>query len=287
MRVSEATTHQPMTAPGTSRPHEGPVLALRGVRRVIDGTTVLDGIDWVVLPGQRWVVLGPNGSGKTTLIGIASMWAHPSEGIVELLGHRLGSVDVRRLRSRVGYTSAAMADRLRPHLTAAEVVMTAKHAALAPWWHSYDDSDRRRADAALQRVGCAHRAGHAFGTLSSGERQRVLLARALSTDPSLILLDEPNAGLDLGGREELVTVLSDLAADDATAPLVLVTHHTEEIPDGFTHGLLLREGEIVAQGGLSDVLTANRLSACFGIDLELERRAGRWTARAARRPKTG
>ncbi len=256
------------------------VIALRGVRRRIEGTEVLRGIDWEVRSGQRWVVLGPNGSGKTTLVRIASMWEHPSQGAVEVLGERLGHTDVRRLRARVGFSSAAMADLLRPALTAVEVVMTAKHAALEPWWHSYEDIDRRQARQALERVGCAHRAGNRFGTLSSGERQRVLLARSLLTDPGVIILDEPNAGLDLAGREELIITLRDLALDAATPPLVLVTHHADEIPDGFTHALLLRAGKVLAAGPIGDTLTSANLSACFGLDLVLERRHGRWSARA-------
>ena len=263
-------------------PHTSPVLALRSVGRVIDGTALLSDIDWEVRQGQHWAVLGPNGSGKTTLVRIASMWAHPSSGDVELLGHQLGRTDVRRLRMRVGFASAAMADRLRPELTATEVVMTAKHAALEPWWHSYSSSDRRGALLALKRMGCEHRAGHRFGALSSGERQRVLLARALSTDPCVVLLDEPNAGLDLTGREDLIAALNDLAADPHAPPLVLVTHHTEEIPDGFTHCLLMRAGTVFAQGRIDAVLTAETLSSCFGLRLDLERRHGRWTARAVR-----
>jgi len=259
-----------------------PVLSLRGVSRTIDGTEVLRGVDWEVHPGQRWVVLGPNGSGKTTLVRIATMWEHPSAGTVELLGERLGRTDVRRLRARVGFTSAAMADMLRPSLTALEAVMTAKHAALEPWWHTYDGEDSRRALAELQRVGCGHRAGQRFGTLSSGERQRVLLARAMALDPEVIVLDEPNAGLDLSGREELIGALQGLAADPATPPLVLVTHHADEIPDGFTHVLLLRAGTVLAAGPISETLNGATLSDCFGLDLELERRHGRWTAWAPR-----
>ena len=258
------------------------VLALRGVGRTIDGTEVLRGIDWDVHSGQRWVVLGPNGSGKTTLVRIATMWEHPSAGTVELLGQRLGRTDVRRLRAHVGFTSAAMADMLRPSLTAAEAVMTAKHAALEPWWHTYDDEDSRRARAALQRVGCGHRADHRFGTLSSGERQRVLLARAMALEPEVIVLDEPNAGLDLAGREELLGTLRDLAVDPDTPPLVLVTHHADEIPDGFTHVLLLRAGTVLAAGPISETLTSAALSECFGLELGLERRHGRWTAWAKR-----
>jgi iron complex transport system ATP-binding protein len=259
------------------------VLSLSGVSRTIDGTEVLRDVSWEVHPGQRWVVLGPNGSGKTTLVRIATMWDHPSSGAVELLGQRLGRADVRRLRARVGLTSAAMADLLRPSLTALETVMTAKHAALEPWWHTYDDEDSRKALAGLQRVGCGHRADQRFGTLSSGERQRVLLARAMALEPELIVLDEPNAGLDLSGREGLVLTLQDLAADPDTPPLVLVTHHADEIPDGFTHVLLLRAGAVLAAGPISETLTGPTLSECFGLELELERRQGRWTA-WARRP---
>ena len=272
-----------MTAPDTPAPPatgDGAVLALRGVQRTIDGAPLLVDIDWEVRAAQRWVVLGPNGSGKTTLVRIATMWDHPSSGTVELLGERLGRTDVRRLRTKVGFTSASMAAMLRPSLTAAEVVMTAKHAALAPWWHAYDADDAGRARAALERVGCADRAGQRFATLSSGEQQRVLLARALSQDPGVIVLDEPNAGLDLAGREQLIVVLSGLAGDPETPPLVLVTHHTDEIPDGFTHALLLRDGTVLAAGPVDETLTSANLSECFGLDLMLERRHGRWTARA-------
>jgi iron complex transport system ATP-binding protein len=158
--------------------------------------------------------------------------------------------------------------------------MSARFGALETWWHHYDDSDRRRAEGLLERFGVADRADQAFGTLSSGERQRVQLARTLMTDPELVLLDEPTAGLDLGGREDLVSRLADLAADPATPPLVLVTHHVEEIPPGFTHALVLGEGRVVAQGPLAEVVTASVLEAAFGLSVEVEHRDGRWSARA-------
>lgn len=265
---------QPAGAGGTR-----PVLALRGVERVMDGTRVLGPIDWEVRSGQRWAVLGPNGSGKTTLIRIASLWLAPSQGEVEVLGRLRGRTDVRRLRARIGLTSGAVADMLRVDLTALDAVMTAANAALEPWWHRYDDQDRARARAALERVGAGVLAGRRFGTLSSGERQRVLLARALAIDPGAVILDEPMAGLDLGGREELIGALADLAADSSAPPIVLITHHVEEIPDGFTHGLLLRDGMALAQGRLDAVLTGAALSECFGMPLSLERHRGRWTAR--------
>ncbi|MCY4067741.1 MAG: ATP-binding cassette domain-containing protein [Acidimicrobiaceae bacterium] len=257
-------------------------LVLRGVGRVVEGRPLLVDVDWQVRSSQRWVVLGANGSGKTTLVRIATMWDHPSAGDVELLGQRLGQTDVRRLRSRVGFTGAAVAALLRPSLTAAEVVMTAKHAALAPWWHHYDADDAAGARAALQRVGCGDRCEQRFGTLSSGEQQRVLLARALSIEPGLVVLDEPNAGLDLAGREQLISTLAQLALDPLTPPLVLVTHHTDEIPDGFSHVLMLRDGAVLAAGPMAETMTSENLSACFGLRLSLERRHGRWVARAAR-----
>lgn len=257
------------------------VLVLRDVGLTVGDREVLHRVNWRVRAAERWVVLGRNGSGKTSLLRVASLYLHPSTGEVEVLGERLGRTDVRRLRTRVGLASAAMADLLRPGLTAAEVVMTAKHAALEPWWHAYDDEDGARALELLGRLGCAHLATQRFGTLSSGERQRVQLARTLMSRPGLLLLDEPTAGLDLGGREDLVSRLGDLAADPTTPPVVLVTHHVEEIPPSFGHALLLDGGRVHAAGPINDVLTGAQLSTCFGLPLELERRGPRWTARAA------
>jgi iron complex transport system ATP-binding protein len=247
---------------------------------VRDGVTILDGVDWDVAPHERWIVLGPNGSGKTTLMRIAGLYLHPSRGDVEVLGERLGRVDVRRLRTRIGLVSAAFAAMLRPEVTAADVVMTARHAALETWWHSYDAADRSLALDLLARMGAAALADRAFGALSSGERQRVLLARSLWGDPGLVLLDEPTAGLDLGAREDLVGRLGGLAADPTTPATVLVTHHVEEIPAGFTHLLLLDQGRVAAAGPLDEVLSADALSAVFGVALALDRRDGRYAARA-------
>ncbi|MCQ3806887.1 MAG: ATP-binding cassette domain-containing protein [Acidimicrobiaceae bacterium] len=254
------------------------VLDLRGVQRSIDGVEILRGIDWRVEPRQHWVVLGPNGCGKTTLMQIASMWLHPSAGEVEVLGQRLGRTDVRTLRSRVGFCSAALAKMLRPQLLVLDVVMTALNAALEPWWHTYSDDDRSRAQAVLDRVGAGHLRGRHFGVCSEGERQRVLVARSLMTDPALVLLDEPTAALDLAGREQFVSMLNDLATDPANPPMVLVTHHVEEIPDRFTHCLLLRDGRILARGPIAEVLTDELLSSCFGLPLVVEQRNRRWTA---------
>lgn len=255
------------------------VLALRGVRLVAaSGKVLLDDVDWEVGPGERWVVLGRNGSGKTSLLRIASLYLFPSAGAVEVLGERFGHTDVRQLRTRIGLASSSLSAQLRPALSALDVVMTAKHAALEPWWHRYDDIDRERAHALLVRVGVGELAERQLGTLSSGEQQRVFLARTLMTAPGLLLLDEPTAGLDLAGREQLVAALTALATDPAEAPIVLVTHHVDEIPPGFTHALLLRAGRILAAGPLHDVVTAELLSDCFDLPLRLQEREGRFTA---------
>jgi len=255
-----------------------PALALDGVTVVRDGQALLDGVDWRVEPGQRWVVLGPNGSGKTTLLRVASIYLHPSRGDVAVDGEVLGRTDVRRLRTRIGLASPAFGDLLRRELSARDVVMTARNAALEPWWHTYDDADRARADELLDRFGVGDKGHRMVGTLSSGERQRVLLARAFSGTPALVLLDEPTAGLDLGGREDLVARLGAVAADPASPPTVLVTHHVEEIPTGTTHLLLLRSGRIQQAGPIGTVLTAEALSATFDVQLHLERRDDRWLA---------
>ena len=255
-----------------------PALVLCDVRLVRDGRRLLDAIDWTVEPGQRWVVLGPNGSGKTTLLRIASLYLHPSSGEVRVDGEVLGRTDVRQLRRRIGLASPAFGDLLRPALTATEVVMTARDAALEPWWSTYDDRDRARALALLELFGVAYGADRALATLSSGERQRVLLARAFAGDPAIVLLDEPTAGLDLGAREDLVDRLGRAALDPGSPPSVLVTHHVEEIPPGTTHALLLRDGRILAQGPIDDVLDAASLTATFGVALDLGRRGARWWA---------
>jgi len=258
------------------------VLAYRQVTLRFDGgPPVLAGVDWEVAPGERWVVLGANGSGKTSLLRLAGGWVFPTTGEVEVLGHRLGRVDVRRLRLRLGFASGALTAMLRPGVTADDVVMTAKHAALEAYWHPYDDADRAQARALLERMGCSHLVGRSISTASDGERQRVQLARTLMVDPDLLLLDEPTAGLDLGGREALVARLADLAADPAAPATVLVTHHVEEVPPGFTHALLLRAGRVLAAGPLEETLTGEALSDCFELPVALERRNGRFMALGA------
>jgi len=253
-------------------------LSLRDVTLVREGRAILNNISWKVGANERWVVLGRNGCGKSTLMKIASLYLHPSSGDVEVLGEKLGRADVRSLRKRIGVASSGMADQLRSDLVATDVVMTAKNAALEPWWHTYDDDDRQRARDCLDRMEIGRLADRSFATLSSGEKQRVLLARTLMPQPGLLLLDEPTAGLDLAGREDLVRTLGVLAAGTDTPATVLVTHHVEEIPEGFTHVLMLREGQVLTAGPLEEVLNEANLSECFEMPLGLERRHGRWWA---------
>lgn len=258
---------------------DAPALLLDDVRLVRSATTILDGISLAVHPGERWLVLGANGSGKTSLLRIAALYEHPTSGVVEVLGERLGRTDVRELRRRVGYASAALADQLRPDLRALDVVRTARYAALEPWWHRYSADDDRHALDCLDRMGVARFAERSLGSLSSGERQRVLLARTLMNDPAIVLLDEPSARLDLGGREQLVAALEHLAGQSDAPPLVLVTHHVDDIPPSTTHALLLRAGRTLAAGPIHEALRAETLSECFGLPLTLERRpSGRYAA---------
>ena len=247
----------------------------------LDGTRILDDVSWEIRAGERWVVLGPNGAGKTTLLRIAALYQHPTRGTVEVLGQRLGRCDVRTLRERIAFSSPALAARLEPSMTAAQVVMTARYAALAPWWHQYTDEDHARAVSLLARFRCANLADHKLPTLSAGERQRVLLARTLMTDPALVLFDEPTAGLDVGGREELIADLQAWAEDKQGPPLVLVTHHVEEIPPSFTHALVLKSGKVAAKGTLEATVTSEVMSSAFSLPLKIEGRAGRFTARLA------
>lgn len=263
-------------------PPAASALELEGVEVHRGRDRLVGPIDWRVAAGERWVIVGPNGSGKTTLLQVASTYLWPSSGRVAVLGERIGSVDARELRRRIGYASPALAADLPPDLTALDVVVTARHAALAPWWHHYGADDLERARRLLERLGCGGLADRAFGTLSSGERQRVQIARALMAGPELLLLDEPASTLDLGAREALVERLADLAGDDSLRAIVLVTHHLEEIPPGFGHGLVLCRGRAVAAGPIRGALSDAALSAAFGLPLVVRRRDGRFAAR--RRP---
>lgn len=242
---------------------------------------LLRDIDWQVDDGQRWIVMGPNGAGKSTLLDIVAARAYPTSGQATILEETLGSVDVFDLRTRIGVASLAMAERLPVGETARDAVVTASWAVSGRWRETYDEVDEERADALLTTFGVATLASRTIGTLSEGERKRVMIARALMTDPELLLLDEPAAGLDVAGREDLVARLGQLAADPSAPAMALVTHHIEEIPAGFTHVLMLRDGQIVASGPLESTLTSATASTTFGMPLSVLRFGPRWAVRGA------
>jgi iron complex transport system ATP-binding protein len=254
----------------------------------LDGVTVRRGtavllhrIDWTIRAGERWVVIGSNGAGKTTLLQALAGAIRPSDGAVSLLGERLDDADLDDLLPRVGWASAALADLIPVDEAVLDVVLTASHASLRRGAERYDSSDIGRAHDLLTQVGCRRLVDRRFGSLSEGERKRVQLARAVMTDPELLLLDEPAAGLDLGGREALLRLLGRLADDPAAPVQVLVSHHVEEVPEGFSHALMLREGQVIASGPIEQTLTSETLSQTFGLPLRVLAHRGRWTARAA------
>ena len=256
------------------------VLRFSSVTVVRGGNEILSGVDWDVTTGQRWVVLGPNGAGKSTLLQLAAGRMHPTSGSVAILGSTLGRVDVFELRPLIGFVGSAVTSQVPDSETVLDVVLTAAWSIAGRWRESYDPVDIDRAHALLAEMGVDGLADRRFDTLSEGETKRALIARARMTDPELLLLDEPAAGLDLGAREDLVGRLGRLARD-ADAPVsVLVTHHLEEVPPGTTHALLLRGGRVVAAGEIGDTLTSAHLSAAFGSDLAVMRTGDRWTARA-------
>lgn len=250
-----------------------------GVRR--GGVSILDDLNWQVEEGQRWVVIGPNGAGKSTLLDIAAARCQPSSGTATLLGQQLGRTDVFELRPRIGVASLALADQLPRSETALDAVVTAAWAVAGRWRESYESGDLDRAQSMLDLLGAGHLARRTVGTLSEGERKRVMIARALMTDPELLLLDEPAAGLDVAAREDLVRRLGELAADEAAPTIVLVTHHLEEIPPGFGHVLMLNDGHLVAAGPILTTLTAANLTETFGLPLTVARFGPRWTVRFA------
>ncbi|MPZ61089.1 MAG: ATP-binding cassette domain-containing protein [Propionibacteriales bacterium] len=255
------------------------VIELADVSVVRGGQALLDGITWTVEDDERWVILGPNGAGKTTLLQIVSAHMHPTSGTAGVLNEVLGTCDVFELRPRIGLTSAALANQIPNAELVRDVVVSAAYAIVGRWRERYDGLDHERAQQLLAELGVGRLSQRTFGTLSEGERKRVQIARALMADPELLLMDEPAAGLDLAGREDLVATLSLLAIDEFAPTTVLVSHHVEEIPPGFTHVLLLRGGRLVAAGPLETTLTADALSYTFGMNLVLDHTDGRWHAR--------
>lgn len=258
-----------------------PVVTLTGVG-VRRGTRwLLEAINLEVGASDRWVIIGPNGAGKTTLLSIMSARMFPTVGSVAILDEELGGCDLSELKPRIGWASAQVAMDLPPHEPVRDVVVTGSLAVTGRWRDSYDAADHLRADALIERWGLVGLEDRTFGTLSEGERKRALIARALMPNPELLLLDEPGAGLDLGGREDLVHRLSELAADPCSPAIVMITHHVEEIPTGFTHAVLMADGCIVAAGPIGEALTSGHLSQAFGLPIQLELGAGRWSARLA------
>ena len=249
------------------------------VRR--EGRNIIDHVTWQVDDDQRWVILGPNGAGKTTLLQLADTLMHPTSGTVTVLGETLGRTDVFEVRPRIGFASSAMAKRVPRDETVLNTVLTAAYSVLGRWNENYEDIDERRALRVLGDWRLEHLADRTFGTLSDGEQKRVQIARAVMTDPELLLLDEPTASLDLGSREELLALLSGYASSPTTPAMLMVTHHVEEIPVGFTHVLLMREGRIVAAGPVAETLTAESLTETFGMPIVLSSEDGRYAARAA------
>ena len=261
----------------------GHVLEFKQVSVVRDERTILGPLSWQVSEGERWVVLGPNGAGKSTLFALAGSLIHPTKGEVSILESPLGKTDVFELRPRIGITSTAIVELIPEDETVINVVMTSAYAIVGRWQESYDLWDESRALSLLTILGVRELKDRNFGTLSEGEKKRTLIARALMPNPELLLLDEPAAGLDLGGREDLLRRLNALAQDPVSPVTVIVTHHVEEIPRGTTHCLLLSDGLVVAQGALADVLTSTNLSTAYGISVEVQEQGGRYFARASER----
>ena len=241
---------------------------------------ILGPLNWQVLEGERWVILGPNGAGKTTLLQICSSLIHPTTGEINILGEKLGKVDVFELRTRIGLTSSALVEQLPPDELVMDVVLTAAYAMLGRWQEKYDLWDESRAMALLTALGVRELGERLFGSLSEGEKKRVQIARALMADPELLLLDEPASSLDLGGREDLLRRIESLSKDPLAPAIVIVTHHIEEIPVGTTHALLLREGAVVAQGEVASVITDQNLTQAYGLAITVQTEGGRFFARA-------
>src|SRR6195952_3123901 len=257
------------------------VLQLSDVSVVRDGNPILSDVNWTVEDDERWVVLGPNGAGKTTMLQIAAAMIHPTSGRAQILDDRLGAVDVFELRPRIGFASTALARRFPANEKVLDVVLTAAYSVTGRWNEEYEDVDTRRAQRVLAEWKLDRLENRRFGDLSDGEQKRVQIARSVMTDPELLLLDEPAASLDLGAREELLQLLGGYASAPQAPAMVMVTHHVEEIPLGFTHALLLAKAQIVAGGPLQDALTAANLETTFGLPIVLTETEGRYAARAA------
>lgn len=257
------------------------VLQLSDVTVVRDGNPILKSITLTIDGDERWVVLGPNGAGKTTLLQVAAAIMHPSSGTAQILDDTLGKVDVFELRPRIGFASTALARRIPANETVLNVVLTAAYSVTGRWNENYEDIDVRRAKRVLAEWKLDALEERRFGDLSDGEQKRVQIARSVMTDPELLLLDEPAASLDLGAREELLQLLGGYASAPQAPAIVMVTHHVEEIPRGFDKALLLWNGAVQAAGPIAEVITSENLSESYGLNLVVEYKDGRFTARAA------
>lgn len=254
------------------------VLRFTDVTYVRNGRPILDGVNWEVDSSERWVILGPNGAGKTTLLRLATANDYPSTGSVDVLEQRLGKFDIWEMRNRLGFASSATARRIPAGETVRNLVLTAAYGVEGRWNEQYDEHDARQADRILAEWNLLSLADNQFGTLSDGERKRAMIARAVMTDPELLLLDEPSASLDLGARESLIALLSGYARSPYSPGMIMVTHHVEEIPPGFTHVLLLRDGKVQAAGPIEETLTAAALEETFGMEFSLTKENGRFSA---------
>jgi iron complex transport system ATP-binding protein len=259
----------------------GPVVELDGVGVTVDGSTILSGVTLTIEAREHLAVLGPNGSGKTTLLRVLSSYRYPTRGQATVLGARFGHSDLRELRPRIGFVSTALDELLRGTAAALPLVAAARAGSTWPDQHTLDDpADVAAAERALRRAGAHHLADRRVDTLSQGERQRVRIARALATEPELLLLDEPFAGLDLGGRESLLADLDAVLTEPDGPTVVLVVHHLEELPTSIRSALLLRDGAVVAGGPVGEVLVDGHVSAAFGLPVTVRAQDGRWWARA-------
>ena len=276
---SATIAQRPIVTPHEFKPLEDSVLHMSHVTLRRGQNVLLDDVSWHVEEGQRWIVMGPNGAGKSTLINIAAARAHPTKGNVAILGEVLGAVDVFDLRPSIGLSSTLLDQQVPGGETIKNLVVTAAYGVTGRWREVYEPEDLQRAEQLLARWGIAGYEDRKFRTLSEGERKRALIARAMMTDPELLILDEPAAGLDLAGRETLVRSLTQLASDAFAPTPILVTHHVEEIPPNFTHAMLLREGQVIAAGPVETALTEETLSEAFRLPLNVSRNAeGRFSA---------